>query len=104
MPLKPREGVLDLSYLGEILLSEGFLSQVRRDVTGATGSRQRLKTDVVLGALLPLPPLGEQRRIVAYLDALQAKVKVLREAQEATEAELQRLEQAILDRAFRGEL
>ncbi len=53
---------------------------------------------------LPLPPLSEQRRIVVYLEAVQVKIKALKEAQASTNAELQRLEQAILDRAFRGEL
>ena len=104
MPLTPREDVLDLQYLGRVLLSGSFLGQVRRDVTGATGSRQRLKPNVVLDALIPLPPLPEQRRIVAYLDQVQARVTALKKAQESTEAELHRLEQAILDRAFRGEL
>jgi len=54
--------------------------------------------------LAPLSPLEEQRQIVAHLEAVQEKVKALKEVQAATEAELQRLEQAILDRAFRGEL
>jgi len=53
---------------------------------------------------IPLPPLEEQRRIVAHLEAVQEKVRALKEAQAATDAELQRLEQAILDKAFRGEL
>ena len=104
MPLTPREDVLDLQYLGKLLLSKSFLEQVRRDVTGATGSRQRLKPNVVLDALIPLPSLPEQHRIVAYLDQVQAQVTALKKAQETTEAELHRLEQAILDRAFRGEL
>jgi type I restriction enzyme S subunit len=54
--------------------------------------------------LAPLPPLSEQRRIVAHLQAVQEKIKALKEAQAATEAELKRLEQAILEKAFRGEL
>ncbi|WP_340690619.1 restriction endonuclease subunit S [Hydrogenobacter thermophilus] len=54
--------------------------------------------------LAPLPPLEEQRQIAAYLQSVQERIKALREAQSATEAELQRLEQAILDKAFRGEL
>ncbi|MER3501667.1 MAG: hypothetical protein C4295_09420 [Candidatus Fervidibacterota bacterium] len=62
-------------------------------------SGRRLKT-----FLAPLPPLEEQRRIVAHLEAVQEKVRALKEAQAATDAELQRLEQAILDKAFRGEL
>lgn len=55
---------------------------------------------------IPVPPLpiSEQRRIVAYLDSVQAQVTALKQAQQDTDAELHRLEQAILDRAFRGEL
>jgi type I restriction enzyme S subunit len=51
-----------------------------------------------------LPPLPEQRHIVAYLDTLQAKVDALRHLQEETGAELGALLPAVLDRAFRGEL
>ncbi|MEW6771870.1 MAG: restriction endonuclease subunit S [Bacillota bacterium] len=54
--------------------------------------------------IAPLPPLEEQRRIVAYLDQIQQQVTALKHVQAGTEAELKRLEQAILDRAFRGEL
>ena len=104
MPLRPRSQALDLDYLRTLLLSDVFLDQVRTDVTGATGSRQRLRPDTVLGALIPLPPVSEQRRIVAYLQEVQEKIKALKEAQVQTEAELTRLEQAILEKAFRGEL
>lgn len=50
------------------------------------------------------PPLPEQRRIVAYLDDLQAKVDALKTLQEKTGAELDALMPSILDKAFRGEL
>jgi type I restriction enzyme S subunit len=53
---------------------------------------------------IPLPPLEEQRCIVAYFQDVQEKIRALKEAQAQTEAELKRLEQAILDKAFRGEL
>lgn len=53
---------------------------------------------------LPFPPLPEQRRIVAELDALQAKVDALKRLQAETAAELDALLPAILDRAFKGEL
>ena len=42
--------------------------------------------------------------VIRRLDAVLEKVRALKEAQAATDAELQRLEQAILDKAFRGEL
>jgi len=46
----------------------------------------------------------EQRRIVAYLDGLQAKVNVLRELQSQSQEELDALLPSILDKAFKGEL
>ena len=58
-------------------------------------------------------PLDEQRRIVAYLDGLQAKVNALRELQSASAEELSALTSSpsvasgmpsILDKAFKGEL
>jgi len=49
-------------------------------------------------------PLDEQRRIVAYLDGLQAKVHVLRELQSAGGEELSVLMPSVLDRVFKGEL
>jgi type I restriction enzyme S subunit len=54
-------------------------------------------------AKIPLLPLPEQRRIVAYLDELQAKVDALRRLQADTGAELDALLPAVLDRAFKGE-
>jgi type I restriction enzyme S subunit len=53
---------------------------------------------------VPTPPLAEQRRIVTYLDNLQAKVDALKRLQAETAAELNALLPSILDRAFRGEL
>ncbi len=50
------------------------------------------------------PPISEQRRIVAYLDALQAKVDSLKALQAKTAAELDALLPSVLDKAFNGEL
>ena len=46
----------------------------------------------------------EQRRIVAHLDSLQAKVDALKRLQAQTATELDALLPSILDKAFRGEL
>ena len=48
--------------------------------------------------------LDEQRRIVAYLDSVQARLASLRELQSATGEELSALLPSVLDRAFKGEL
>lgn len=49
------------------------------------------------------PPLSEQRRIVAELDAWQTEVDALKRLQAETAAELDSLLPAILDRVFKGE-
>ncbi|MCB9935908.1 MAG: restriction endonuclease subunit S [Planctomycetes bacterium] len=53
---------------------------------------------------MPFPTLADQRRIVDELDALQAKIEALKLAQAETAAELDALQSAALDRAFKGEL
>jgi type I restriction enzyme S subunit len=53
---------------------------------------------------VPVPPLAEQRRIVAELDGLQAEVDALKRLQAETAAELDALLPGILHRAFKGEL
>ena len=52
----------------------------------------------------PLPTLPEQRRIVTYLDDLQAKTDAVKTLQSETSVELDALMPSILDKAFRGEL
>ena len=53
---------------------------------------------------IALPPLEEQRRLVAYLDGLQAQVSHLRLRQAETQQALDALMPSILDKAFKGEL
>jgi type I restriction enzyme S subunit len=53
---------------------------------------------------VPVPPLPEQHRIVAHLDALQAKLTAVQQHQTATQARLDALLPSILDKAFKGEL
>lgn len=54
--------------------------------------------------VVPVPPLPEQRRIVAELDTLQTEVDGLKRLQAETAAELDALLPSILHRAFTGEL
>ncbi len=51
-----------------------------------------------------VPSIDEQRRIVAYLDELQANTDVLKRLHAETSAELDALLPSILDTAFKGEL
>ena len=54
--------------------------------------------------ILRIPPLADQSRIVAHLDALEAQVKALKAFQAETAIDLAALLPAILNRAFKGEL
>jgi len=54
--------------------------------------------------VVPVPPLAEQRRIVAELDTLQAVVDTAKHLQAETAAQLDALLPSILDRAFGGGL
>ena len=57
----------------------------------------RLRTGLLNNILIPLPPLEEQLRLVAYLDGLQAQVSALRAVQAETERELRPLRRADVD-------
>jgi type I restriction enzyme S subunit len=73
-------------------------------VEKSTHDTRKLESGPLGDICIPLPPLPEQRRNVAELDALQAEVDALKRLQAETAAELDALLPAVLDRAFRGEL
>jgi type I restriction enzyme S subunit len=78
----------------------GYMLSEKRQMTGqANVNATKLKN-----LPIALPPLPEQRRIVAEMDALQVEVDALKRLQSETAAELDALLPSILDRAFNGEL
>jgi len=76
--------------------------QIEKRSRGAT--RAGVNTAILADLRFPAAPLAEQRRIVEYLDAVQAQVAELKRLQAESAVELERLSGAILARAFRGEL
>jgi len=71
---------------------------------GGTAKATHINQTNLRSLLIPLPPLSEQRRIVAHLEEAQEKIRALKSAQSETDEELNRLEQAMLDKIFWGEL
>jgi type I restriction enzyme S subunit len=53
---------------------------------------------------IPLAPIADQRKIVAYLDDIRAKVDSLKKLESETAAELDALMPSVLSKAFSGEL
>jgi len=91
-------------YLVHWLNSPAGVAQSREKILGKGHSQGNLNLNLIRQFLVPLPPLPEQHRIVAYLDNLQAKVDALKRLQAETAAELDALLPSILDKAFKGEL
>jgi type I restriction enzyme S subunit len=63
-----------------------------------------LNLDNIREMLVALPPLDEQREIVRRVDALFALARAIERRVAVATARAERLQQAVLARAFRGEL
>jgi type I restriction enzyme S subunit len=69
-----------------------------------TSGLRTLSVGRIKSIAVPVPPIPDQRRIVARLDDVQAKTETLKALQAETSADLDALLPSILDKAFRGEL
>ena len=78
-----------------------FREEAERYMTGTAG-QQRVPIDFLRNVKIPLPSIAEQKKIVAYLDSLSQKVRVLHQTQAETAEDLNTLTQSILHRAFTG--
>jgi type I restriction enzyme S subunit len=102
LPLLPREDLLERKFLLWWLLSPDVLEYVVGKQTGV--KMPRLRTGDLHRLPIPLPPLSEQRRIVARIEALLAESRTARDALERVPALLKRFRQSVLAAAFRGDL
>ncbi|MBW4627472.1 MAG: restriction endonuclease subunit S [Brasilonema octagenarum HA4186-MV1] len=73
-------------------------------VEKSTHDTRKLETPKLLNFKIPVPLLPEQRRIVSYLNELQAKVDTMKRLREEAMKELDGLLPSILDKAFKGQL
>lgn len=69
---------------------------------GTPTSRNRLKEEKLLAMAIPLPPLSEQRRIVARIESLSAKIEEGRGARQQSVAEADALFEQGRARVFEG--
>ena len=101
-PVRVKSPMLEPQFVKWALIAEPFTEYANR-LSGRT-RMPKLNRKQLFGFDFTHPPLAEQRRIVAELDALQAEVDALKRLQAETAAELDALLPAILDKAFKGEL
>lgn len=102
IPIVTNSDVLLPEYLAAFLRTPSFVAYASRNTTGSRQPRVRLSA--FWDAKIPIVELDEQRAIVSHLSKVHERVKSLKAAQDETERELIQLEQAILEKAFRGEL
>jgi type I restriction enzyme S subunit len=95
----------DAKFIHRWLMSIPVRDYIASAAKGTSPTMKKINQGTVMR--IPFPsalPLPEQRRIVAYVDSLQAKVDALKKLQTETAAELDALLPSIVDRAFKGEL
>jgi type I restriction enzyme S subunit len=93
---------LDRHYLAAVLESPAAQAFFR-DAT-RTLAQPTLNVGLLGQVPIPLPPLPEQRRIVADVDRLHERMESLECLQVGVHAELGALLPSVLDSAFAGEL
>ncbi len=101
--IRPDQDKIDSEYLNVFLNSPVGRDKVKSQ-SRTTSGLLSLSMGRIKEIHIPVPSLSEQRRIVAYLDDLQAKVDSLKDLQAETAAELDALLPSILDKAFKGKL
>lgn len=85
-----------------IQASADMSEYLEENIRGAT--RAGVNSKIVGSLPCRVPKLQQQRRIVATLDDLQARVAAVQALQAATAAQLEALLPSLLDQAFKGEL
>ena len=88
VPLRARtKDKVDPEYLRWMMLAPQFRDPILGAVSSSTKSHQRIRPKLLLEQEIPLPPLDEQRRLVARIRACLDRVEAVRQLrEESTEA------------------
>lgn len=103
VPLAPDPSKLNAEYLTYALRQPDLIGYLRRMTQAATKSRERLAPAALRSAVIPLPPIPEQKRIAAILTEQMAAVDRARAAAEAQLRAAQELPAAYLRDVFESD-
>src|SRR3989338_1678773 len=98
LPLRPDTRFLTREWLAVWLRHNETVDNIMATTTGSRMPRANM--NLVKKFKIPLPPLAEQRKIVARLDFLSEKIRRLQEYQKSTASDFISLEQSILSKSF----
>ena len=101
--LRTHRGALLPEYLHTILTAPIGREQIEAKAR-TTAGQFNLNLRILGNLKIPIPPLDEQRELVRRVEALFSLADAIEKRTVATEARVVRLTQAILAKAFRGEL
>jgi len=90
-------------YLYYFVSSKGFRITAEHNMTGAVGQR-RVPTTFLNDSEIPLPPAGEQKRIIAKVEELLSELDKGVENLRTAQQQLKIYRQALLKQAFDGKL
>ena len=103
IPIREVEEVSDKFYLFYYLLLPDIRALLTSSMKGTTG-RLRLGAEALANLEIPLPPLAEQRRIVAKLEVLFTQLDTAVDSLKEAQVQLERYRRSILKAAFEGKL
>jgi type I restriction enzyme S subunit len=89
-------------YLSSVLWGLNYL--LLELIEKSSHDTRKLETPKLLNFKIPVPPIPEQHRIVAYLENFQVKVDEMKRLRQQAMKELDAMLPSILDKAFKGEL
>ncbi len=101
---RPLEDAAVAKYLVAVLRSALGRLQIERDATGTSPSMKKIGQGNIREFVIALPPLTEQRAIVAHLDAATAQFDALTAAVERALALLQERRTALISAAVTGQI
>lgn len=101
--LNPRRGVFEPAYLAHLLLQRNSQKRLLAHSRGATVQHINVK-DIRDFKVASVPPLREQRIVVAQVQTLAEREKTITDLTTRKLAALAELKQSLLQRAFAGQL
>lgn len=100
--IRPRGGLHPLWFF-YFLSSRSYRSNAEHNMTGAVGQR-RVPIDFIGQSTIPLPPLPEQKRIVAKIEELFSELEAGEASLRKARRQLGVYRQSLLKQAFEGKL
>ena len=95
---------LDSNYVDALVRLPVFAQEVTRHSKGVWSSRLRLYPEGLFAVALPVPPLDEQREIVAYVASRSGKLDELRNVTERSMALIRERRASLITAAVTGQI